>query len=289
MTQGIRRLVRSVLLLFNRVRFHLFFPKVLAAGRYGNSKLISVSKGLSLGSPARTFLVFIRSGGECRLIDDGDRNFDIALNLYACANNESLTRCEYLIAGGLNKYKAAFQFLDSVVLGRYQGIMFLDDDLEMTCSELSRFLTFCRQSDLQLAQPSLSHDSYYSHGHLLNVRGARIRRVHFVEVMCPYFSAEALKKACFTFDLSYSTWGLDYLWPKLPGIEPVVVDAFTIRHTRPRDAKGAFYRYMRRIGVSPWHEETRLRRIALSARPADKPTWASDLGIGRNAGTGKDL
>jgi hypothetical protein len=161
----------------------------------------------------------------------------------------------------LNKYKAAFQFLDGDMLGRYQGAMFLDDDLEMTYSELSRFLTFCRQSNLQLAQPSLSHDSYYSHGHLLNVPGACIRRVPLVEVMCPYFSAEALKKACFTFDLSYSTWGLDYLWPKLPGIEPVVVDAFAIRHTRPREAKGAFYRYMRRIGVSPWHEETRLRRI----------------------------
>lgn len=262
--QSIRRLGRCVVLLINRIGFHLFFTRKPGSGRYCNSKLVYVSKRLAPESPPRTFLAFIRSGREFRLIDDGsERNFDIALNLYAGPDGRAPRQCEYLIAGGLNKYKAAYQFLDDRLLDSYRGIVFLDDDLEMTYSELSGFLAFCGRNALTLAQPSLSHDSYYSHPHLLNMPGGRSRNVHLVEVMCPYFSVEALKTAIFTFDLSYSTWGLDYLWPRLPGIQPVVVDAFEIRHTKPIRDKGAFYTYMRAIGISPRDEETRLRRIPL--------------------------
>ena len=65
-----------------------------------------------------------------------------------------------------------------------------------------------------------------------------------------------------TFDLSYSTWGLDELWPRLLDLQPVVVDEFTIRHTRPvSGSDGAFYRYMRRIGVSPMQELRKFRTL----------------------------
>jgi hypothetical protein len=257
---GVRSLARSAILLFNRIKFHLFFKKVPDARGHSNSKLVAVTKRPPQGSPGRTFLVFIRSGGTCRLVDDGGRNFDIVLNLYAGQRDGSLGDHEYLVSGGINKYKAAYQFIDEELLGAYRGFMFLDDDLEITYSQLSGFLDFCLQNDLQLAQPSQSPDSHCSHESLRHMPGARSRNAEIVEVMCPYFSAKALRTAISTFDSSYSTWGLDYLWPKLPGLRPVVVDAFQIRHVRPMESNGAFYEYMRSIGISPHAEERKLLR-----------------------------
>jgi hypothetical protein len=260
MRSRLTSLVRRAILSLNRVKFHLFFKKLPSAGDHANSKLISVTKRPPAKSPRRAFLVFIRSGGTSQLVDDGERNFDIAFNLYASPPGP-LDNYEYVVSGGINKYKAAYQFIDEELLGAYRGFMFLDDDLEITYSQLSAFLDFCRQDDLQLAQPSQSPESHCSHEDLRHRPGGRSRHVEIVEVMCPYFSAKALRAAISTFDLSYSTWGLDYLWPKLPGLRPVVVDAFRITHVRPMELHGSFYAYMRSIGVSPQDEEMKLRRM----------------------------
>jgi hypothetical protein len=279
-----RPLGRSAILALNRIRFHLFFKKSPDPGRYSNSKRMSLLTRRSPLSPARTFLVFVRSGGDCRLVDDGERNFDIALNLYAAPRDGSLPSHEYLISGGINKYKAAYQFIDEELLREYRGFMFLDDDLEITYSQLSSFLEFCRRNDLQLAQPSQTPDSHCSHDSLRQVPGARSRRSEIVEVMCPYFSARALRTAIFTFDLSYSTWGLDYLWPKLRGLRPVVVDEYNIKHVRPMESHGPFYEYMRRIGISPHDEAAKLRSMPVgatdSAQRATKTHGAVRLGTG---------
>ena len=218
----------------------------------------------SAGEEPRPYLAIIRCGAAHCLIDDGSsRQFDIALNFYAPPAADTLDDCEYSYSGGLNKYKAAHQFLDDTLLGKYRGFMFLDDDLEITWSELSRFLDYCWAHRLQLAQPSLTRDSFYSHDHLVNAAPYGLRPVRMVEVMCPYFSSDALRIALGTFNLSYSTWGLDELWPRLPGLHPVVVDEFTVRHTRPvSGSDGAFYRYMRRIGVSPMQELSKFRALS---------------------------
>lgn len=264
MLQTIKIFIRRILLLVNRVKFHLSYRRVPANGEYCNSKYISVLSKPAKNSAAREYLVFIRCGEAYQMIDDGgERNFDIALNLYANHAGKIPGSYEYLIAGGINKYKAAYQFISDDLLDKYQGFIFLDDDLEIEYSNLCGFLKYCTDNNLELAQPSLTRDSYYSHAHLINVSSAGWRQVEMIEVMCPYFSTEALKIAISTFDLSYSTWGLDYLWPKILGIKPVVVDEFTIRHARPINQNGAFYKYMRGIGISPAQESIKVKNIPL--------------------------
>jgi hypothetical protein len=90
-----------------------------------------------------------------------------------------------------------------------------------------------------------------------------------VEVMCPYFSADALRIALPTFDLSYSTWGSDFVWPRLFDFSPVVVDEFSLRHARPTGESG-FYQYLRRIGVSPRRELEGLKEISIEKVLAPK-------------------
>lgn len=264
MVANIRSVHARIALFLNKVKFHLFFKRHPRTDEYCNSKVISVLGRRSVRNPGRDYLVFIRCDTRSNLIDDGStRNFDIALNLYANQSKTVLAPHDYLIVGGVNKYKAAYQFIDPDLLARYTGFIFLDDDLEMTYSDLSGFLRYCEDHKLQMAQPSLTRDSYYSHEHLLNASNKGWRLVDMIEVMCPYFSREALKTVIRTFDLSYSTWGLDYIWPKVLNIKPAVVDEFVIKHTRPVDAKGAFYKYMKTIGVSPAQEAAKLRNTPL--------------------------
>ena len=220
----------------------------------------------------RPYLAIVRCGISHSLIDDGsERNFDIALNCYAEPDSIRSDDYEYLYAGGINKYKAAFQFINEAHLKQYEGFIFLDDDIEITYSHLSQFLTYCSTHGFGLAQPSLTRDSFFSHEHLVNVSRSGWRSVRMVEVMCPYFSASALRIAVRTFDLSYSTWGLDLIWPRLFEFSPVVVDEFSVRHVKAV-GRSAFYEYMRRIGVSPQQELTKLKNISVEKvlRPKSK-------------------
>jgi len=267
---------RCVLVTY-RLRFHLFFKNNLANGEYCNSRRIRVDKRPAADSRNRPYLAIIRCGAKHRLVDDGSqRNFDIALNLYAPPDTkEPRDDCEYLYSGGINKYKAAWQFIGDVLLSKYTGFIFLDDDLEITYSHLSQFLEYCSAHRFGLAQPSISKDSSYSHEHLVNASSSGWRTVALVEVMCPYFSTDSLRIVLNTFNRSYSTWGLDFLWPRLLAFEPVVVDEFTIKHTKPvGGSDNAFYRYMRHIGVSPKLEARKLRstsetKLRLWQRGAD--------------------
>ena len=264
MLNKLKGIVKSAILLAKRLKFHLLFKSKPKAGEYCNSKLIYLYRQPTQGTKNRPYLAIIRCGVNHSLIDDcGNRNFDIALNPFASPNTLCLEHYEYLYAGGMNKYKAAYQFLNDSISNKYKGFIFLDDDVEITYSHLNDFLEYCSVHGFRLAQPSLSHDSFFSHRHLVNASKRGWRFVRTVEVMCPYFSNGALNIAIRTFDLSYSTWGLDIAWSRLFDFDPVVVDEFTIKHTQPTDSSGAFYRYMRRIGVSPQQESKRLRGISV--------------------------
>jgi hypothetical protein len=257
-------IARAIARIANRLRFHLFFKNRPADGEYCNSKRVRATKEPSDGHRHRPYLVVIRCGADHCLRDDGgQRDFDIALSLYARPSAGSLNACEYAYAGGLNKFQAARQFIDDAQLKRYRGFVFLDDDLEMSYSQLNQFVDYCWTHGFGLAQPSLTLDSAYSHRHLLNASPSGWRSVAMVEVMCPYFSEATLEVALNTFDLSYSTWGLDLIWPRLLNVSPVVVDEFTIRHTRHVGrSEGEFYAYLRRIGISPEREAHTLEKMS---------------------------
>jgi hypothetical protein len=261
----LRMIADSFILEANRLRFHLFFKSQPADGEYCNSKRIHLVKEPADDREHRAYLAIIRCGANHRLVDDGSqRQFDIALSLYARPNDKSLLDgCEYAYTGGINKYKAARQFINGALLEKFRGFIFLDDDLEITYTHLGQFLDYCWAHGFRLAQPSLTSDSFYNHEHLLNASRTGWRSVDLVEVMCPYFSSDALRVALNTFELSSSTWGLDDIWPRLLELKPVVIDEFTIKHTRPvRALDGPFYKYMRSIGVSPQREWDELTNIS---------------------------
>ena len=137
-------------------------------------------------------------------------------------------------------------------LGRYDRVMFPDDDLELSKSDLNRFFDICAEHNLELAQPSLTPDSPVTHPLLIQNTACRLRFTNFVEVMAPCFSSGLLRVALPTFNATQSGWGIDWLWPRLAtnkasGI--AIVDAVAMRHTRPLG--GPNYDAMKAQGISP--------------------------------------
>jgi len=122
----------------------------------------------------------------------------------------------------------------------YRYLWLPDDDLLLTVDDINRFFRACKQRNLDLAQPSLTWDSYYSHAVTLNNSALLYRSTNFVEIMAPCLKIPILKQVRPTLAENASGWGLDYLWPKIINNQQSIgiVDEVMMRHTRPVGSAG---------------------------------------------------
>lgn len=124
--------------------------------------------------------------------------------------------------------------LHSHLLADYKYIALIDDDISTCRRDLEKCFTIGREKKLKIWQPSLTWDSYFSHACTLSNSTFSLRYVNFVEMMCPFFEADYLRRALPLFDLGYET-GIDLIWTRLmrePWLKAAVVDAVSVRHTR---------------------------------------------------------
>jgi uncharacterized protein DUF707 len=120
------------------------------------------------------------------------------------------------------------------VIARYRYVWLPDDDLLCEPEGISRMFAVCEDLRLELAQPALTLDSYFTHMITLQHRRFQVRFTNFVEIMAPVLSASLLARAVPTMVGSLSGWGLDSLWPRMVGLGKVaIIDSAPIRHTRP--------------------------------------------------------
>ncbi len=211
----------------------------------------------------RRFLIMIRCGSSVRpslfhgpLADD--RNFDIAVNYFAPPHPEDFLHehAEFLVAGGLSKYQAAKHFLHSIGLDVYEGVWFLDDDIELHCDP-SEFFRYCSEKGFAIAQAALTAASDGAWKITYHHPGFEYRITNFVEIMAPYFARDFLMTVVEAFDISISTYGLDVFWgSQLEGDQSAaVVDRFLMSHLRRRDFRqGAYYAYLRSLGIDCFAE-----------------------------------
>lgn len=183
----------------------------------------------------RRFLVYCAIGAkiwEPKLFG-ANRSFDVALNSYKGILVEE--KPEWFFCEPGYKLKAASKVLPKISKS-YEFYAFLDDDIEVTTDQLNEIFKIAKKHRLEMFQPSLTRDSFFSHPQLLQKKSNKeIRRTHFVEVMMPFFSKNALEKCLPTFSYNESSWGLDLIvWPQIVGPKNIhVVDSVAVRHTRP--------------------------------------------------------
>jgi hypothetical protein len=233
---------------------------------FGNSKDIHIHR---VCSETRPYLAMIRAGSHARSMFFSEpipekRTFDVAISYYALphADDVGFSTADIIVAGGLSKFHAAKQFLESTAYHeRYKGVIFLDDDLELLF-DLDDFFTFCESNALHLAQASISNtpDSFATWSLTRNHPGLVMRETNFVEVMAPFFAKDFLKEMLPSFDMTISTWGLDVFWGHHLGSvwKAAIIDQFEMKHKKPVSLSGPFYQHLASIGVDPWADKTRI-------------------------------
>jgi Protein of unknown function (DUF707) len=121
----------------------------------------------------------------------------------------------------------------------YDYIALFDDDIRIAQKDIERLFRIGRQYGLDLFQPALSHDSYFSYAATLAHRNFKLRFTNTVEMMCPVFSVAHLRRALPLFELGYET-GIDLLWTRLlddPWRRFAIIDDVVATHTRPVGAR----------------------------------------------------
>jgi hypothetical protein len=120
----------------------------------------------------------------------------------------------------------------------YDLIMFLSGDVMISVSSINACLFIADKHGLDVYQPSLSLDSFYSHKHLLNKPGLILEEVIFTESMMLGLSMRALNAIKDENQFPISSYGIDthllpYIIKKRNWINPCVVHMSIARHCRP--------------------------------------------------------
>lgn len=193
--------------------------------------------------PRNRNLVVLRANEEslhtqwAHNIPNEDRNWDLCISWYGETPPKDI-ECEYLTHQPVDRKFGAIHalFLDESPFWSYESIWLPDDDVMTSWADINRMFRIFQQHDLLLAQPSLEANGKATHAITLNRPGFALHYSHFVEVMCPLFSASAFKICHPSFNAAISGWGLDVIWPRLLGgvvSKIAVIDDVVAQHTRP--------------------------------------------------------
>jgi hypothetical protein len=197
-------------------------------------------------APAARFLVISRVGSyrfyEAWLNMCSHRTFDVMLSFYRDepTAHEIVGRalqgvsCEYRAGKKVEGYGALLAEHQAQI-SQYRHFCLIDDDLECSVDDLNRLFEIVDRNGFRIAQPALTHDSYFSYAAVLANRAFEYRAVTFVEMMCPVFRQDMLPMLIQLFSLGYET-GIDLVWCNLKASRPgdyAIVDAVEIRHTMP--------------------------------------------------------
>jgi hypothetical protein len=120
----------------------------------------------------------------------------------------------------------------------YAYIGLLDDDQAIAVSGLNRLLEIAQQLKLDVFQPAVSADSYYSHAMFVQKRDHAPETVHWVEIMAPFLRKEIFESGEDFYRSNISSYGVDrYLFPylqlKLSLCQTAIIHEVSIRHLKP--------------------------------------------------------
>ncbi len=215
-------------------------------------------------SRARRNLVVVRAGKNSLhpqwLSGEQDRNWDLVVSLYDPDAHFTHPGDVLVVARRGGKWDGLHAlFANSDIGSRYDYIWLPDDDIATPASAINAIFDAMRSYSLDVAQPSLTRDSYFSHFALMSCPGYLVRYSNFVETMAPCLKSSVLQTILADFEGSMSGFGLDYVWCRLSRdnrFKAAILDDVAVRHTRP--VGRSLRNVMDELGVSPEDEERRL-------------------------------
>lgn len=194
-----------------------------------------------------------------------DRNYDLFLIDYTSEQALKESPCEYYLAQPDAKWFSTADAVDQLGdrLDNYQYIWCPDDDLFIRPEDINGMFAFAKKLRLDLGQPSVTRNSYYSHRITLKIPMMSYRLTSFVEIMAPFFTPSMMRQAHPFFKVTKTGWGMDHIWQKMEREEKLrmgIIDRYAIAHTRPSNAPkksnrsefgGGFYAQAK---ANPWDD-----------------------------------
>jgi hypothetical protein len=193
-------------------------------------------------SPDSTrFLVISRAGPDSLhrewCCPRADRSFDVLLSAY---DSKVADPCQSGVVFEYRPGKKVAGYGEVLrdhadLIARYDYVALFDDDLLISARDMQRLFDIVALHQLKIAQPALSHDSYFTFAALLKNPAFRLRYVNYIEMMCPVFRGDVLNAIRPLYDLGFES-GIDLIWCNLVATslqDFAVIDDVTVRHTRP--------------------------------------------------------
>ncbi|QNI66415.1 hypothetical protein [Synechococcus sp. BMK-MC-1] len=179
------------------------------------------------------------------LFDYCEPNFDILTYSYNDSTHEAAKSFAYKDSTiGHLAFKTEFygESLKCIVADihkrPYDQFLVLNGDVMVSWRDLNTCFSMAAMHSLDVFQPSMSRDSFYTYNHLLNKPGYFLEKVDFTEVMMLGLSKRLLKEFAALDVFSISGWGIDrLLLPKLIADHgfnpPSVIHACIAKHCKP--------------------------------------------------------
>lgn len=171
-------------------------------------------------------------------------NFDLAVINWHGKPLKNLEIAKYVVDMPGQKWKLVYQFDQTHDLSDYEYIWCLDDDCITTPELIDLTFKFCKENNLDLAQPALTPDSYFSWRPTLMVPDAKMHITTTVEIMCPIFRRRIWKECiapCGAMPLGIG-YGLESWFTHAAGSITgrskygglcAVIDRYPIKHSKP--------------------------------------------------------
>ncbi len=189
----------------------------------------------------RKNLVVVRAGKNSLhpdWLDAGaDRNWDLVVSCYDPQAHFDHGEDILIVQQPGGKWNGLYPLLAQTdILSQYDYVWLPDDDIATSSSAIDAIFDAMRRHDLDVAQPSLTRDSYFTHFACMSCPGFQLRYTNFVEIMVPCVKTSLVRTILEDFKDSMSGFGMDYIWCRLSEharYKAAIFDQVAVRHTRP--------------------------------------------------------
>jgi len=165
-------------------------------------------------------------------------DFDFLIFVYdeTVFDEEIFKKCSFIYGKGL-KWEFARKHLTPERCKNYHYIFYWDDDIDVRTFSPTGFIGIMEKNKLQMAQPALTKDSYFSFSITLQNENCQVGRyTDFVEVMVPVFDGKSWTRFYKKFVMNGSKygWGYDGYAKKVCHFHAMaIVDCAPVKHCRP--------------------------------------------------------
>lgn len=171
------------------------------------------------------------------LLRFGHENFDYRIFIYDDTKFEEplYKRCTF-IREPRHKWYYGKHYLTPDQCAKYEYIFFWDGDIDIAEFSYRNFLDIMHRNNLEVAQPSLTPGSYYTHPFTLKNKRYKVGRYFdFIEIMVPVFTFNAWARFWSMIEPDFNYWGYGYddLAKSFCGYNAMaIIDQESVTHTQ---------------------------------------------------------